>query len=70
MAEIDTCVCCGEEVPEGRQVCPSCDVVAVVRCKDCKHLNLFTCPLSYIEKHELIFINKDPEFYCGYGERK
>ena len=21
----DTCVCCGREVPEGRQVCPSCE---------------------------------------------
>ena len=36
------CVCCGEIIPEGRQVCPICekatptaDVVEVVRCKDC-----------------------------------
>ncbi len=21
----DTCVCCGEYVPEGRQVCPACE---------------------------------------------
>ncbi len=21
----DTCVCCGEPVPEGRQVCPQCE---------------------------------------------
>lgn len=21
----DTCVCCGETIPEGRQVCPSCE---------------------------------------------
>ena len=22
----DTCVCCGAEVPEGRMVCPQCEV--------------------------------------------
>lgn len=22
---IDTCVCCGEYVPEGRMVCPQCE---------------------------------------------
>lgn len=22
---IDTCVCCGREIPEGRQVCPTCE---------------------------------------------
>ena len=22
----DTCVCCGEPVPEGRQVCPACEL--------------------------------------------
>lgn len=41
------CVCCGQVIPEGRQVCIICgkkvdtkvkaDVVEVVRCKDCKH---------------------------------
>lgn len=37
------CVICGDEIPEGRQVCPTCeqnvmhgDIVAVTRCKDCK----------------------------------
>lgn len=24
-AEIDTCVCCGDIIPEGRQVCPKCE---------------------------------------------
>ena len=47
----DCCVICGEYVPEGRQVCPTCemafktapitltpaDMVTVTRCKDCKH---------------------------------
>jgi hypothetical protein len=48
--EIDNaehCVCCGQVIPEGRQVCIICgkkvdtkvkaDVVEVVRCKDCEH---------------------------------
>lgn len=25
MADVDRCVCCGEIVPEGRQVCPRCE---------------------------------------------
>lgn len=24
----DTCVCCGREIPEGRQVCPDCEARA------------------------------------------
>lgn len=26
MADVDTCVVCSEPVPEGRQVCPMCNV--------------------------------------------
>lgn len=26
MADTDRCVCCGEIVPEGRQVCPQCEI--------------------------------------------
>ena len=26
MADADRCVCCGEIVPEGRQVCPRCEI--------------------------------------------
>ena len=25
MPDADRCVCCGEIVPEGRQICPSCE---------------------------------------------
>ena len=25
MPDADKCVCCGEIVPEGRQVCPQCE---------------------------------------------
>jgi hypothetical protein len=24
----ETCVCCGREIPEGRQVCPACEYEA------------------------------------------
>ena len=49
---------------------PKPEMVAVVRCRDCEHDGLLTCPICYIEKHELIFVNHDPEFFCAYGERK
>lgn len=35
-------------------------IVRVVRCKDCVHDGLLTCPIY----------NHDPEFFCAYGERK
>lgn len=47
---------------------PTVDAVEVVRCKDCAKDGLFTCPMCYIESHELIFINHDPEFFCGGGD--
>lgn len=46
------------------------DVVQVVRCKDCKHLNYLYCPLSYIEQHEIRMICRPPEWFCADGERK
>lgn len=42
----------------------------VVHCKDCKFRGLFTCPLSYIEKQTLCFINQSPDFYCAVGKLK
>lgn len=44
------------------------DVKKIVRCKNCVHENLTTCPLCYIENQSLIFVNHDPNFYCGKGE--
>lgn len=26
MADADRCVCCGDIIPEGRQVCPQCEI--------------------------------------------
>ena len=49
---------------------PAVDAVPVVRCRECIHDGLPTCFTCYIEQHELIFLNHDPEFFCGAGERK
>lgn len=49
---------------------PTVEAVEIVRCRDCVHDGLPTCFTCYIEQHELIFLNHDPEFFCGAGERK
>lgn len=46
------------------------EVFEVVRCRDCIHDGLTTCPLCYIEQQTLVFVNHDADFYCGKGERK
>lgn len=46
------------------------DVVKVTRCKNCAYNGLHTCPICYIEKQALIFINHDPEFFCRDGVPK
>ena len=42
----------------------------IVRCKDCRHDGLISCPIAYIEKQTLCFINHDADFYCAKGEIK
>lgn len=49
---------------------PTVEAVEIVRCRECVHNGLPTCFTCYIEQHELIFLNHDPEFFCGAGERK
>ena len=39
------------------------EMVSVVRCKDCRHIGLFSCPLADNE------FQKDDD-YCSWGERK
>jgi predicted hydrocarbon binding protein len=51
-------------------ITPTADTVEVVRCRNCAKDGLSTCPICYIEKQALIFINHDPDFYCAYGERR
>ena len=42
----------------------------VIRCKDCALEGRIECPLSYIEKQTLCFIEHPPMFYCGKGRVK
>ena len=42
---------------------PTIDAVEVVRCKDCRHRDLFSCPLADND------FQKDDDF-CSWGERK
>ena len=42
---------------------PTIDAVSVVRCKDCRHRDLFSCPLADND------FQKDDD-YCSWGERR
>ena len=46
------------------------DVVEVVRCKDCKHNGLLTCPLVMIEKRQMVFLNSSDDWFCADGEKE
>ena len=46
------------------------EAVEIVRCRNCAKDDLPTCFLCYIENHAQIFINHDPDFFCGAEERK
>ena len=37
----------------------------VIRCKDCALDGRTECPLSYIEKQTLCFVEHSPMFFCG-----
>lgn len=41
-----------------------------IRCKDCIYDGLTDCPLCYIEKRTLTWINHDPDFFCGKAEKR
>ena len=76
----DTCVICGRDIPEGRQVCVICgykadkkkpDLVEVVRCKDCKHWGGVI--FGYIcRRFSGTYIRNETKEndYCSYGELK
>ena len=49
---------------------PTIDAVPVVRCKDCVHENMTTCPLCWIENHTMHFINHNSDDFCSCGERR
>ena len=83
------CVCCGSQIPEGRQYCVICgykvgetkpDLVEVVRCKDCKHWEVFMltdksrnygcCKHTYDRFSEETSRHRHKTDFCRYGERK
>lgn len=39
----------------------------VIKCKDCIKMNRNDCPMCYIEKQTLQFVNVSPNFFCGSG---
>lgn len=43
----NTCICCGEIIPEGRMVCPICEMKA-------KDLNFGNFSLTNTEKRDII----------------
>lgn len=49
---------------------PPADAVPVIHCRDCLHDGMSECPLCWIENHTMQFINHDPDFFCGKGERR
>lgn len=41
-----------------------------VHCRDCRKDGLLECPMVMIEHRQMVFINHDPEWFCGDGEEK
>lgn len=51
----------------------TCDVVEVVRCKDCKHAAFYSCKNDACYRGIICEYRVGPDdenFFCGYGERK
>lgn len=40
----------------------------IIRCKDYIHDGAIECPLSFIEKQTLCFVEHSPMFFCSYEE--
>lgn len=40
----------------------------IIRCKDCIHDGAIECPLSFIEKQTLCFVEHSPMFFCAKGK--
>ena len=71
----DMCLICGAPIPEGRQVCPMCgldfsfkDMVAVVRCKDCKWFKDDDEEMAGYCEH--LGIGTSMDEYCSDGRKK
>ena len=76
----ERCVCCGREIPEGRQYCVICgykaekkkpDLVEVVRCKDCIYYQANSCfnrQWDFESSTEIPMVRETD--FCSYGVRK
>lgn len=69
------CLICGDEIPEGRQVCPTCqlkimhgDTVTVTRCRDCKWFKDDDEEMAGYCEH--LGIGTSMDEYCSDGVRK
>ena len=54
-----------DEIPSWNAGAPD-----VVRCRECRKDGLPECPLVFIERQRLVFLNHDPKWFCADGERK
>ena len=78
----EKCICCGETIPEGKQVCDKCfapykDDVAVVRCKDCRYFrrpdydyDYCYCTNPQWEDVDDQAAKVTPNSYCSWGSRR
>ena len=65
------CICgkCREQSLWTWQGPPAPDMAPVVHCRDCAHQLSKDCTLARIERASMVFLNHDPDWYCGDGER-
>ena len=56
MEENNTCVCCGEVIPEGRMVCVNCEKI-VDAFNECKHTYSLPLKLKWYQRLWLIMSN-------------
>ena len=63
------CNVCSKEILSGSIICGGCDVVAVVRCIDCKYssLNCYRDKSIYCACHTS---NNFTNGYCNFGEKR
>ena len=64
----DTCPCCGQVLQDMSREELDRFSVLPVRCRDCRKNGLLECPLVRIERQQLVFINHDPDWFCGDAE--
>lgn len=64
------CILAGMEVPKEDHEAWNRRAEPAMRCRDCRHDGLLSCPLVSIEQQTLVFLNHDPNWFCGDWEAK